>query len=84
MESGCSRSCSAVPSAMICPPRCTGSRTDLDNVIGAADRIDIVLDDDDRIADIAQLLQRLDDTHAVSGMQPDTRLVQYIQHPHQP
>src|SRR5262249_47537686 len=60
-----------------------GSRADLYQVIGGADRLLVMLHDYHRIAQIAQPPQRLDHLDIVFGMQPDTRFIQDIEHSHQ-
>ena len=61
-----------------------GPRAHFDEVIGGPDRVLVVLDDDDRVADVAQPLERRDHLHVVLRMQPDARLVEHVEHPHQP
>jgi hypothetical protein len=57
-----------------------GARAHVDDVIGGADRLVVVLDHDHRVAEIAQTLQRIQQPFVVALMQPDGRLVQHIQH----
>ena len=59
------------------------ARTDVHQIIRFADRVFVVLDDDDRIAEIAQILERLDELRVVALVQADRRLVQYIERAHQ-
>src|SRR5437764_1348998 len=47
---------------------------------GGADRLLVMLDDDDRVAEVAQPLQRLQEARIVALMQPDRRLVEDIEH----
>ena len=61
-----------------------GSGTHLHQVVGGADGVFVVLDDDDRVADVAQALQRGDHLHVVLRVQADARLVEHVEHPHQP
>src|SRR5690606_28249333 len=56
------------------------SRTEVDHVIGLADRLLVMLHDDDRVAKIAKLLQRGEKTAVVALVQPDARLIQDVQH----
>ena len=56
----------------------------LHQVVGGADGVLVVLDDDDRIADVAQALERGDHLHVVLRVQADARLVEHVEHPHQP
>ena len=50
----------------------------VDDIIGAADRIFVMLDDQDTVADVAQMLERFDQSVIVALMQADRRFVQYI------
>jgi hypothetical protein len=58
-------------------------RPHLDDVIGGANRVFVVLDDDHGVADVAQPLDRRDHLDVVFGMQPDAGLVEDVEHPHQ-
>ena len=60
------------------------SRAHLHEVIGGADGVLVVLHDDDRVADVAQALERGDHLHVVLRVQADARLVEHVEHPHQP
>ena len=60
-----------------------GPRTHLDDVVGCANRVLVVLHDDHRIADVAQAFERGDHLDVVFRMQADARLVQHIEHAHQ-
>ena len=53
-------------------------------MIGGADGVLVVLDDDDGIADVAQALERGDHLDVVLRMQADARLVEHVEHSHQP
>ena len=55
----------------------------LHQVVGGADGVLVVLDDDDRVADVAQALERGDHLDVVLGVKADARLVEHVQHPHQ-
>ena len=55
-----------------------GAGADVDQVIRCADAIFIVLDHDDRVADVSQPLERADEPRVVALMQADGRLVQHI------
>jgi hypothetical protein len=52
----------------------------LDDVIGGANRVLVVLDDDDRVADVAEPLQRRDHLDVVFRVQADARLVEHVEH----
>ena len=61
-----------------------GARADVDDVVGLADRLLVVLDDDDRVAGVAQVLQRRQQPAVVALVQPDRRLVEHVEHARQP
>ncbi len=52
---------------------------EIDDVIGAPHRLLIVLDDDERIPLRLQRLERVEQARIVARVQPDRRLIQYIQ-----
>ena len=56
---------------------------DLDQMVGGADGVFIMLDDDDRVADVAQALERRNHFHVVFGVQSDARLIEHVEHAHQ-
>src|SRR5207248_8139043 len=56
----------------------------VDHVIGGAHRFLVVLDDDDGVAQIAELLERRQETRIVALMQPDRRLIENVQDADQP
>ena len=58
-------------------------RSDIDYVIHHLDHIRIVLDDQHRVAFVAQLLQKLVKAMHVAGMKGDARLVEDLTHLHQ-
>ena len=57
-----------------------GAGTEIDHVVGGANRLLVVLDDDDRVAEIAQPRQRAEQLAVVALMQADRRLVEHVQH----
>ena len=57
--------------------------THIDHVVGSANRIFVVLDDDNGIADIAQALERLDQALVIALVKADRRLVQNVQDAHE-
>jgi hypothetical protein len=66
-----------------CPARHHGRRAcrrraEVDDVVGAADRVLVVLDDDQRVALGAELLQRVEQDLVVARMQADGRLVEDV------
>ena len=60
-----------------------GARTHVDDMIGGADRLVVVLDHDHRVAEIAQALERCQQPLIVALMQADRGLVQHVQHARQ-
>ena len=56
------------------------ARPDVDDVVGDPDRLLVVLDDDDRVAEVAQPHQRLDQALVVALVQADRRLVEHVEH----
>ncbi len=57
-----------------------GRRPHVDQMIGGADRLFVVFDDEDRVAEIAQPPQRAEQPFVIALMQPDRRLVEHIEH----
>ena len=57
---------------------------DIDHIIGGHDRVFVMLDDDHRIADVAQPPQRIEQPRIVALMQPDRGLVEHVEHAGQP
>ena len=62
----------------------TRPRSHLDDVIRRADRVFVVLDDDHGVTDVAEPFDRRDHLDVVFRMKPDARLVEDVEHPHQP
>ena len=60
-----------------------GARPQVDEVVGAAHRLLVVLDHDHRVAEVAQPLQRGDQLGVVALVQPDRGLVEDVEHAHQ-
>ena len=60
-----------------------GARPDVDDVIGVADRVFVMLDDDDGVADVPQVEQRAQQAVIVALMQADGGLVENVHHAHQ-
>ena len=56
------------------------ARTDVDDVVGDADRLLVVLDDDHGVAEVAQPHQRVDQPLVVALVQADRRLVEHVEH----
>ncbi len=57
-----------------------GSRADIDHIVGSQDRILVMLDHDHRIADVAQMLERIEQPGVVALVQADRRLVEHVEH----
>ena len=68
---------------MTSPPCSPAPGADVDHPVGAAYRVLVVFDDNQRVAEIAQVVQGFDEAFVVTLVQADTRLVQYIEHIHQ-
>ena len=56
-----------------------GARTEVDQVVGGADRLFVVLDDDDAVALVAQPAQRGQQAPVVALVQADRRLVEHVE-----
>ncbi len=79
-ERGEARMSFSVPCATISPP-CTPAPGPISSdVIRHADRVFVVLDHDDRIAEIAQSGQRAEQSLVVALVQADRRLVEHVHH----
>ncbi len=61
-----------------------GARPHIDEPVGGANRLLVVLDDDDRVAEVAQPPQCRQQARVVALVQPDRRLVEHIEHAGQP
>ena len=60
-----------------------GAGSDVEHPVGRSDRLLVVLDDDERVAQVAQAHQRRDELGVVLLMEPDGRLVEDVQDAHQ-
>ena len=67
------------PRAHDLPPVLTGARTDVDDVVGDPDGLFVVLDHDDRVPEVAQAQEGVDELAVVPLVQPDGGLVQNVQ-----
>ncbi len=56
------------------------TRPEIDDVIGGADGALVVLDDQDGIAEVAQVIERLHESRRVACVQPDARFVEHVEH----
>ena len=57
-----------------------GAGADVDHPVGGADRLLVVLDDDERVAEVAQPQQRVEQLLVVALVQADGRLVEHVEH----
>jgi hypothetical protein len=55
-------------------------RTQIHHVIGAADGVLVVFDDDERILVERELRERIEQHRVVARMQPDRRFIEHIAH----
>ena len=53
---------------------------DVDDPVCAADQVQVVLDDEKRVAGTLQALQRRQEGNAVSRMQSGRRLIEHVDH----
>ena len=60
------------------------ARADVDDPVGGADGVLVVLDDDQGVAQVAQPDQRLDQPVVVALVQADRRLVEDVEHADEP
>ena len=58
-------------------PACAGA--EIEHIIGVADGVFVVLDDEDRVAEIAQSFERLDEAIVVALVQADGGLVENVE-----
>src|SRR6267143_1305385 len=65
------------------PAVLAGAGPDVDDEVGRPHRLFVVLDDDDRVADISQRQQRGDQLSIVTLVQPDRRLIENVEDAHQ-
>src|SRR5258706_4846978 len=59
------------------------ARPEIDQVIGRLHRLLIVLDDDDGVAEVAQLAKCIQEARVVALVQADRRLVEDVEHSHE-
>ena len=57
-----------------------GAGAHVDHVVGLADRVLVVLDHDHRVAEVAQVLERLEQAVVVALVEPDRGLVEHVEH----
>ena len=73
-------SCCGGPWNITCAAVLAGARPEIDEVVGGANRLLVVLDDEHGVAEIAKPAQRREQTPVVALVQPDRRLVEHVQH----
>ena len=57
-----------------------GAGAEVDDVVGGPHRVFVVLDDDDRVAQVAQPAERVEQPVVVARVQADRRLVENVEH----
>ena len=57
-----------------------GAGAEVDDVVGGPHRVFVVLDDDDRVAQVAQVGERVEQPLVVARVQADRRLVEDVEH----
>ncbi len=62
------------------PAVLAGAGPHVHEVVGRAHHLLVVLDDDDRVAEVAQPLERRDQLPVVALVEPDRRLVEDVEH----
>ena len=61
-----------------------GAGAEIEQMIGGAQNVGVVLDDQDGVAQVAQLFEDVNQARGVAGVQADGRLVEDIERAHQP
>ena len=56
------------------------ARADVDDPVGGADGVFVVLDDDERVAEVLELDEGVDEAAVVALVQADARLVEHVEH----
>ena len=56
------------------------SRSDIHEVIGGFDEVEVVLHDQHRVPQIAQLAHDVDESMGIAGMQTDGRFIEDVEH----
>ncbi len=60
------------------------ARAEIDHIIRGQDHLQVVLDDQDGVAQVAQAAQHVDQAAGIAMVQPDGRLIEHVQHAAQP
>ena len=79
-DSGFAMISSGVPAATTWPPCSPGPGPEVDDVVGGADRLLVVLDHEHGVAEVAQALERVEQPAVVALVQADRRLVEDVEH----
>jgi len=66
-----------------CPAVLAGARPDVNQPVAGSNRVFVVFHDEHGVAEIAQEMQRLDQTMVVALMKTDRRLVEHVQGAHE-
>ena len=66
--------------AVISPPTVARAGAEVDQVIGRLDDLAVVLDQDQRVAQVAEVPQRAEQPGVVARVQADRRLVEHVEH----
>ena len=66
------------------PAARTRTGADVENVIGGADGVLVVFDDDDAVAQVAQLAHGRDEPVVIALVEADARFVEHVEHARQP
>ena len=61
-------------------PLATAAGPEVERMVGGCDDVPVVFHHDDRVAEVAELAERRDETVRVARMQADRRLVEYVEH----
>ena len=78
IESGCAATSAAVPCATTCAAMHARAGAQIDHMVGLADRVLVVFDHDDRVAEIAQIHQRVEQALIVALVQADRGLIENV------
>ena len=79
-ERGLASTSSSVPAATTSPPRTPAPGPEIEDVIGAANGVFVVLDDEHGVAEVAQAFECARRALVVALVQADARLVEDIEH----
>ena len=62
------------------PAVAAGRRAEIQQLVGVLNYFAVVLDDQQRVSEVAELFEGVQEPAIVAGMQPDGRLVEHIEH----